>query len=317
MPATSETGAATKLPEVRLSRHFAAPPALVFKAWTSSRQVRRWFCPADFTVTEAKVQPGHGEGPFEIAMQAPDGVRHWIRGRFTEVAPCTRLAIEMDITDEQGHLLFSAETRASFAEEAGGTRMEVVQTYRLQDPAALWMVEGAPQGWEQTLDRLPSLLAEMAVEAEERSTVHATFRLERLYEAPVAKVWKALTDEEAKAKWFGGVGSERTLIERQMDVRVHGRERLKVRWKGGMVSSFDALYHDVTPNRRLIYSYELHLDERKISVSLATIGLTGEGSRTRLTITEQGAFLDGYDDAGAREHGTGLLLDALGASLGN
>jgi hypothetical protein len=32
-------------------------------------------------------------------------------------------------------------------------------------------------------------------------------------------------------------------------------------------------------------------------------------------VTEQGAFLDGYDDAGAREQGTGLLLDALGASL--
>ena len=32
-------------------------------------------------------------------------------------------------------------------------------------------------------------------------------------------------------------------------------------------------------------------------------------------VTEQGAFLDGYDDAGSREQGTGLLLDALGASL--
>lgn len=317
MPATSEIGAATKLPEVRLSRRLAAPPALAFKAWTSSRHVRRWFCPADFTVTEARVQPGHGDGPFEIAMQSPDGVRHWIRGRFTEVAPFTRLAIEMDITNEKGHLLFSAHTRASFVEEAGGTRMEVVQTYSLRDPAALWMVEGAPRGLQQTLDRLPSLLAEMAGEGDDRSVVHATFRLERLYDAPAAKVWKALTDEEAKARWFGGVASEWTLIERQMDVRVHGRERLKGRWQGGVVSTFDALYHDVIPNQRLIYSYEMHLDERKISVSLATIGLTDEGSRTRLTVTEQGAFLDGYDDAGAREHGTRLLLDALGASLGN
>ncbi len=32
-------------------------------------------------------------------------------------------------------------------------------------------------------------------------------------------------------------------------------------------------------------------------------------------MTEQGAFLDGYDDAGSREHGTGFLLDKLGASL--
>jgi len=32
-------------------------------------------------------------------------------------------------------------------------------------------------------------------------------------------------------------------------------------------------------------------------------------------MTEQGAFLDGYDDAGSRERGTQQLLDALGASL--
>jgi hypothetical protein len=32
-------------------------------------------------------------------------------------------------------------------------------------------------------------------------------------------------------------------------------------------------------------------------------------------MTEQGAFLDGYDDAGSREHGSKFLLDALGKSL--
>ena len=82
-----------------------------------------------------------------------------------------------------------------------------------------------------------------------------------------------------------------------------------------MVSTFDAIYHDVIPNERLVYSYEMHLDEKKISVSLATMQLTSEGGKTTLKVTEQGAFLDGYDDAGSREHGTGQLLDALGASL--
>jgi hypothetical protein len=50
-------------------------------------------------------------------------------------------------------------------------------------------------------------------------------------------------------------------------------------------------------------------------VSLATLQLTADGAGTTLSVTEQGAFLDGYDDAGSREHGTGMLLDALGASL--
>jgi hypothetical protein len=60
----------------------------------------------------------------------------------------------------------------------------------------------------------------------------------------------------------------------------------------------------------------MHLDETRISVSLATLQLQAETpQRTTLKITEQGAFLDGYDDAGSREHGTGFLLERLGASL--
>ena len=100
-----------------------------------------------------------------------------------------------------------------------------------------------------------------------------------------------------------------------MDVRVGGTERLKGRWEGGMVSTFDATYHDVIPNERLVYCYVMHLDDKKISVSQATLQLKAEDRKTTLTVTEQGAFLDGYDDAGSREQGTGYLLDALGASL--
>jgi hypothetical protein len=43
--------------------------------------------------------------------------------------------------------------------------------------------------------------------------------------------------------------------------------------------------------------------------------LKTDGAKTTLSVTEQGAFLDGYDDAGSREEGTRLLLEAIGASL--
>ena len=145
--------------------------------------------------------------------------------------------------------------------------------------------------------------------------VHASFHLERSYEAPVEHVWRALTEEAAKQKWFGGTPGRWQLLERHMDVRVGGTERPRGRWEGGIVSTFDATYHDVIPSERLVYSYIMHLDEKKISVSLATMQLQANGRQTRLKVTEQGAFLDGYDDAGGRERGTGHLLDALGASL--
>jgi uncharacterized protein YndB with AHSA1/START domain len=179
------------------------------------------------------------------------------------------------------------------------------------------MIAGAPEGWGSTLDKLEREVVRMQGGAEigVRSVVHASFHLERTYDAPVTRVWKALTDEAAKQKWFGGTPGRWELLERYMDVRVGGRERLRGRWDGGVISTFDAVYHDVLPNERLIYSYDMYLNDRKISVSLATMQLKDSGGRTTLRVTEQGAFLDGYDDAGSREHGTGYLLDALGASL--
>ena len=133
---------------------------------------------------------------------------------------------------------------------------------------------------------------------------HDTFRLERSYDAPVARVWRALTDEAAKQKWFGGTPGSWELLERHTDVRVGGREWLKGRWEGGMVSTFEAIYHDVITNERLVYSYEMYLDDKKISVSLATLQLKAAGGKTTLMVTEQGAFLDGYDDEHAVSAGS-------------
>jgi uncharacterized protein YndB with AHSA1/START domain len=193
-----------------------------------------------------------------------------------------------------------------------------VQTYVFANPAmAAPMVAGASEGWRTTLDKLETLVVAMQGGAgvEARSVVTAIFHLERTYAAPVARVWKALTNLEAKAKWFGGDPSQMTWLERSMDVRPGGRERAYGRWESGIVSKFDAVYFDVIENERLVYAYEMHLDDKKISVSLATFQLKVSGGKTTLSITEQGAFLDGYDDAGSREHGTNLLMDRLGASL--
>ena len=308
--------AVTQPPPLRLSRVFHAPRTTVFKAWSSADHVKRWFSPETFIVPQATVQMRVG-GPFEVCMRSPAGEEHWTRGTFVEVTPHTRLVIDMHCSDSAGRKLFRAYTEVDFADELGGTRMDVVQTYTLIDPSVAWMVAGAPDGWRTTLDKLEKEVVHMqgAAETGVRSVVHATFHLERSYDASVARVWQALTDEAAKQKWFAGAPGRWQLLERHMDVRVGGSERLKGRWEGGVVSTFDATYHDVIPNERLVYSYVMHLDDKKISVSLATMELKAEGKKTTLMVTEQGAFLDGYDDAGSREHGTGFLLDALGASL--
>jgi uncharacterized protein YndB with AHSA1/START domain len=68
-------------------------------------------------------------------------------------------------------------------------------------------------------------------------------------------------------------------------------------------------------DERIVYTYDMHLDDKRISVSLGTVELEPVGEATRLTYTEQGAFLDGLDAPDQREQGTGSLLDALGEEL--
>lgn len=147
-----------------------------------------------------------------------------------------------------------------------------------------------------------------------RSVTHDTFVIERSYSASPARVFFALSDKQAKEKWFVGPPEWGTNYH-EMDFRVGGRETNSVAPADGKSHRFDAIYQDIIENERIVYSYDMHIGDKRISVSLATIELTPEGTGTRFKLTEQGAYLDDFDDPSLRRKGTEDLLDALGASL--
>jgi uncharacterized protein YndB with AHSA1/START domain len=299
--------AGIKAGPLELSRHFEAPRALVFQAWSTAEHVKRWFSPEGLSVPEAEVdfRPG---GVFVVCMRTPDGQDFWSRGNFIELVPPERLIMEGSVTIG-GVRRFTARTTVTFKDEGAGTLLSVHQEYEIFDAAFASAVEGSAEGWRTTLDKLEREVARM-----QASAVHATFSIEQTFAASPAQVFTAFSDPAAKARWFAG-GEGYSVLERSLDVRPGGRERVSGRWANGTVSRFDAAYYDVVPNKRLVYAYEMHLDDRKISVSLATLEIEQTAAGTRLLITEQGVFLDGYDDAGMREKGTGMLMNRLAAAL--
>jgi uncharacterized protein YndB with AHSA1/START domain len=145
----------------------------------------------------------------------------------------------------------------------------------------------------------------------ERNVIHATFTLERTYKATRPKVFAAFADPAIKSKWFGNDSAT-------MDFRVGGREHSHgVVDSHGRVHSFrfDAIYLDIIENERIIYAYDMDADGQHISASLTTVELTDTDGGTRLKLTEQGAFLDGYDDPKMREVGTVDLLANLAKAV--
>jgi len=147
-----------------------------------------------------------------------------------------------------------------------------------------------------------------------RSTVHDTFVINRNFAFKPDAVFAAWSSAEAKSRWFVGPSGWEAQL-REVDFRVGGHERLVGRHPNGKVSSFDARYYEIVPNQRIVYAYEMHQGDVRISISLATIEFNARDNGTQLVITEQGVFLDAFDDARGRERGTQILIGQLEQSL--
>jgi uncharacterized protein YndB with AHSA1/START domain len=148
----------------------------------------------------------------------------------------------------------------------------------------------------------------------QRSQIHATFVVERAYPVPMAAVWHALSDNHARDQWFGG-GAQFDAYEKSHDFRVGGQATEEGRWHGGPRSRFLSTYTDIVDQQRIVFTYDMWVDDRHLSTSLTTIVVEAQGNDTRLTHTEQGVHFDGLDSVQGREEGTQGLLDNLGSFL--
>ena len=146
------------------------------------------------------------------------------------------------------------------------------------------------------------------------SAQHDTFVIERRLASSPARVFAAFADQKKKARWFGCVDGWE-VAEHTLDFRVGGREV----WRGGPPGDTphrnDTYYHDIVPDERIVWSYAMQVGGRRISVSLATLELSPDGTGTQMRFIEQGVYLDGHDGLAERERGTRDLLDNLERAL--
>jgi len=145
--------------------------------------------------------------------------------------------------------------------------------------------------------------------------INATFTIERVLAAAPARVFAAYSSLEAKMAWFKAPADIETL-NRDFDFRVGGKERFHARWPDGKVTDFQATYHDIVENERIVLVYDMFHNDEKLSVSLQTLEFQAQGDKTRLIHTEQGSyFTGGMEAVRGREHGTTWHVDNLVALM--
>jgi len=151
------------------------------------------------------------------------------------------------------------------------------------------------------------------------SLVHDTFTLERTYDTSVHRLYEAWADPELKAKWFAGPEGW-TELERKSDFRVGGVDMTHGRHAGNVDSRCVATYHEIVPNERIVFVYDMHVNGALISVTLATAAFVGKGKSAQLVYTEQSVYFDTpFAPAGkgpaSRKQGTEQLLDQLARAV--
>ena len=209
---------------------------LVFRAWTDAEQVVKWWGPNGFTTTslEFDLRPG---GAWRLVMHGPNGTDYPGEFRFVEIASPERLVLDhVTLPKFRLKIVFddlNGKTKISFRQ-----LFETSETYRSVKHLAL-------PGNEQLFDKFAAELAAMGAGSHE-------MLMSRVVMAPRELVWKAWTEPEHLAKWWGPRGF---LCPRcELDLRVGGKLRVDMQHPDGTVRPMVGQFLEIVPPERLVFT---------------------------------------------------------------
>jgi uncharacterized protein YndB with AHSA1/START domain len=108
-------------------------------------------------------------------------------------------------------------------------------------------------------------------------------RLTRLFDAPRALVWEAMSKPEHIKEWWGRIGEGYFVPVCEVDLRVGGAWRFVNRTPKGELVAFYGVYREIVPPERVVFTeiFEQFPDTESVVTSV----LTEENGKTRLTAT--------------------------------
>jgi uncharacterized protein YndB with AHSA1/START domain len=142
--------------DVRMTRVFDAPPALVYRAWTDPALVRQWMGPARLTWTacDMDVRPG---GSWRW-VQTDDSGSYGFHGVYHDVAAPERIVQTFEFEGAPGHVSLES---ALFEPQGGKTLVTMHSVYQSVEDRDAMAAAGMEEGMNEGFDRLDAILKEL------------------------------------------------------------------------------------------------------------------------------------------------------------
>ena len=150
---TSSRTAVVTLPtdkQIQITREFAAPRQLVYKAYTTPELIKRWWSGDRGEVTSAEVDLRVG-GRWRYVMTANGGFEVAFHGEYREVVPNERL-----VTTEvyEGAPEGEAVVTHTFAEKDGRTTLTILMELPDRESRDAVINSGMEGGMQESMDHL-------------------------------------------------------------------------------------------------------------------------------------------------------------------
>ena len=140
-------------------------------------------------------------------------------------------------------------------------------------------------------------------------------RIERIFDAPRDRVWRAMTDRKLVAQWWGR--GNRLVIER-MEVEPGGHWRFVEHSDQG-VHGFEGRYREVVPFERIVQTFEWDGMPGHVAVETLVLEDLGDGRTKMITVSQfhtteerDGMLHSGMEQGMAQSH---AALDRVLAAL--
>jgi uncharacterized protein YndB with AHSA1/START domain len=151
--------------ELEITRVFNAPRDIVWKAWTDPNRIRQWWGPRGYTAPECSMNFRVG-GNIHLCMRSPEGRDFWSTGTYREIVVPERIVVTDSFADDKGNIV--PASHYGFTDPLP-LEMQIILTFTAQRGATLFnlqhvgmppgmMQELAEQGWNESFDKLDSIL---------------------------------------------------------------------------------------------------------------------------------------------------------------